>query len=85
MNENNMLELPQELLNQPIEFEYENIDYVVSIEAYKIGWILLPDGRTIAPTSWVECFFPPYPVGFYKVDSKSNAVPAQVNPNPKFK
>ena len=77
-------EIPKDL-DLPIEFEFEDIDYIVNIKAYKIGVIRLPDGRMIAPQSWIECFFPPYPVAFRIVEGEFSSVLAEVNPNPRFK
>lgn len=74
-----MFESVEKVHQKPIGFEFEEINYLVDFEAYNIGWILLPDGRTIAAKGWLETIYPPFPLQLYVVTHKKNAVAAKID------
>lgn len=74
-----MYENMDEVKHRPIDFEFEDVDYVVDFSAYKIGLILLPDGRTITPMGWLETVYPPFPLQLNVVENNKKAVPAKLD------
>ena len=50
-----------------IAFKYEDRLYAVDMKAYDLNRIVLPDGRMLEATAWLESY-PPKPQGLHEVN-----------------
>lgn len=53
-------------MDRDIWFTYEGVHYTVSMRAYDLNKIVLPDGRVLESRGWLESL-PPQPSGLHEV------------------
>lgn len=53
-------------MDPEIEFTYQGTRYTVPSRAYDLNRIVLPDGRVLEATGWLESY-PPQPEGLHEV------------------
>ncbi len=63
-------------MDPEIEFTYEDKHYTVPSRAYDLNRIVLPDGRVLEATKWLESS-PPQPEGLYEVQHLFTSLPPE--------
>lgn len=63
-----------------IVFVFEGVTYEVSLKAYDLGLIVLPDGRVLEANAWLESY-PPQPDGLHEVAHFHHLPPEEIAKN----